>query len=102
MPDSTVTTPEGAVLLRNSTVQYGIVRKRLQGSMTIKFNVPFPVVPVVVISPYLQVGHGQPGMQVPNVETINDTETDRFTIFSDNGGDNYFVTWIAIGHPPTP
>lgn len=80
-----------------SSIQSGIVHKPLAGPMTIQFNEPFPVVPVVVITPYLQ-NRNAPG-QVEQVETISDINRGDFTITSNIADENYFVSWIAIGHP---
>jgi hypothetical protein len=90
MAEHDVTSP-----IRGTTIQYGIVHKPQAGQMRIQFNEPFPVIPVVVISPYLQ----RANAQVRAVETINDIERDEFTISSPFGDANYFISWIAIGHP---
>ena len=95
MPEQALTSP-----IADSSVQYGIVQKPLPGPMIIRFNWPFPVIPVVVISPYLQIDGGQVG----EVETITDINHTDFTINSNiDDKVNYFVTWMAIGHPdPDP
>ena len=75
-------------------IQSGIVNKHQGGIMEVRFPKPFSNgVPTVVISPNWQ----NQGQQVTNIETIYSVTNTYFNIISGNCGDNYYVSWIAIG-----
>lgn len=70
----------------------GVVEKPSAGDLAVRFPVPFPAPPVVVVSPHWirEVGH---------TETIKSVTNTGFVITSGNhssGGQPFLVTWIAV------
>ncbi len=74
-------------------VEWGIVNKPKEGSLTVKFKNRFDDPPVVQLTPFWD---GQ-GAEVGHVETLEQVTHGEFKLVSGNAADNYFVSWVAIG-----
>jgi hypothetical protein len=74
-------------------VEWGLVQKPKVGSLTVTFKNRFDDPPVVLLTPFWD---GQ-GDQVTNWETLEKVTHGEFKLVSNNAGENYYVSWVAIG-----
>jgi hypothetical protein len=63
------------------------------GSLTVTFKNRFDDPPAVLLTPFWE---GQ-GEQVTNWETLEKVTHGEFKLVSKNAGENYYVSWVAIG-----
>ena len=86
--------PTPSVLeVRGRSIQHGYVHKT-GVQCRVDFPRPFQNIPTVVITPFWE----RSGRDVMHTETIGVVTNDHFMLFSDNGGSNYYVSWIAVGY----
>lgn len=74
-------------------IQSGESNKPSLGSILIEFDEPFATPPTVVVSSYWR---GE-GSQVGSIATISEITVEDFTVVNQSAGDNYFITWVAVG-----
>lgn len=72
-------------------IQTGVTPAKASAALQVTFPRPFSRQPIVLVSPvYINSGVG-------NAETLSSVDTASFSLISGNKGDNYRVSWVAIG-----
>jgi hypothetical protein len=78
-------------------IQFGYARKAAVRAR-IDFARPFDDPPTVVITPLWETAWEDARREVGHAETIGRVAREGFVLYSNNGGADYYVSWIAIGY----